>query len=177
MYSSVSYPCNFMFIASMNPCPCGYYGSPRKKCECKPYQIRNYINRVSGPLIDRIDIHIEVNEVKYDDLNNNQKPETSRKIRERVNLARKIQIERYKEYNIFSNSGLNVKMIEKFCKLNKNSQKLLKEAYERLNLSARAYTRILKVARTIADLDFSENISEEHILEAIHYRSLDRKYR
>lgn len=177
MYSSVSYPCNFMLIASMNPCPCGYYGSNRKECRCKPYQIRNYINRVSGPLLDRIDIHIEVNEVKYDDLNSKQKPETSETIRQRVNQARELQLWRYKKYNIFSNSELDAKMIEKFCKLDTNSQKLLKEAFEKLDLSARAYTRILKVARTIADLECTENISEGHILEAIHYRSLDRKYR
>lgn len=174
--SSVTYPCNFMFVASMNPCPCGYYGSSEKECSCKEYQIRNYMNKISGPLLDRIDIHIEVNSVKYNKLNSNEKVESSEVIRTRVNKARKIQYERYKEYNIFSNSELTPKMIEKFCKLNEIGKTLLKKAFEKLGLSARAYGRILKVARTIADLDESEDILEKHLGEAIQYRSLDRKY-
>ena len=174
--SSITYPCNFMFVASMNPCPCGYYGSSEKECSCKPAQIKKYINKISGPLLDRIDIHIEVNAVKYNKLENNQNAEKSEVIRERVNIARRRQIERYKNYNIYSNSELTPSMIEKFCILNKQSKKLLENAFERLGLSARAYGRILKVARTIADLDSSENILEKHLAEAIQYRSLDRKY-
>ena len=174
--SSITYPCNFMFVASMNPCPCGYYGSSEKECSCKPAQIKKYINKISGPLLDRIDIHIEVNAVKYNKLDNNQNTEKSEVIRKRVNIARKRQIERYKNYNIYSNSELTPSMIEKFCILNKQSKKLLENAFERLGLSARAYGRILKVARTIADLDSSENILEKHLAEAIQYRSLDRKY-
>ena len=174
--ASITYPCNFMFIASMNPCPCGYYGSNEKECTCKPYQIRNYMNKISGPLLDRIDIHIEVNSIKYNKLNSNEKVETSEDIRERVNKARKKQNERYKDYNIFSNSELNSNLINKFCILDEESEKLLHSAFERLKMSARAYTRILKVARTIADLDNSEEIKKKHIAEAIQYRSLDRKY-
>lgn len=165
-----------MFVASMNPCPCGYYGSKEKECTCKPYQIGNYMNKISGPLLDRIDIHIEVNAIKYNKLESNEPIESSETIRARVNKARKKQNERYKDYNIFSNSELTPSMIEKFCKLNEPSKKILKNAFEKLGLSARAYGRILKVARTIADLDDSEDILEKHLAEAIQYRSLDRKY-
>lgn len=174
--ASITYPCNFMFIASMNPCPCGYYGSNEKECTCKPYQIRNYMNKISGPLLDRIDIHIEVNSIKYNKLNSNEKVDTSEDIRERVNKARKKQNERYKDYNIFSNSELTPDMIEKFCKLDCKSKRLLQNAFEKLGLSVRAYGRILKVARTIADLEDSDNILEKHLVEAIQYRNLDRKY-
>ena len=116
--ASITYPCNFMFVASMNPCPCGYYGSAEKKCSCRPDQIKKYINRISGPLLDRIDIHIEVNPIKYEKLNNNERSESSEIIRKRVNTARQKQMERYKEYNIFSNSELTPGMMEDFCKLN-----------------------------------------------------------
>ena len=175
--SSVIYPCNFMFIASMNPCPCGYYGSKDKECTCKDTQIKNYINKISGPLLDRIDIHIEVQAVKYDCLENDSIiPESSSEIRRRVNRARKIQICRYKDYGIYSNSELSPKLLSKFCKLDVNSKRILESAFDRLGLSARAYFRVLKVARTIADLDGSENILISHISEAIQYRSLDRKY-
>lgn len=160
----------------MNPCQCGYYGSQEKKCCCKPEQIKKYINRISGPLLDRIDIHIEVNQIKYRQLEENEKTETSQEIRIRVNQARKIQLERYQEYHIFSNSELTPKLIEKFCKLDSKSKKILETAFDRLGLSGRAYNRILKVARTIADLDGFEKIQEKHLAEAIQYRSLDRKY-
>ena len=176
MNISVTYPCNFMLIASMNPCPCGYYGSIDKSCSCKPEQIRRYINKISGPLLDRIDIHIEVNKVKYEELGKLEKTQDSKAIRKKVNEARNIQIERYKEYNIFSNSELTPKLIEKYCKLGYKEKEILKNAFEKLGLSARAYGRILKVARTIADLDKSINIKIEHLAEAIQYRSLDRKY-
>ena len=174
--ASLTYPCNFMFIASMNPCPCGYYGSKEKECNCTPQMISKYMNKISGPLLDRIDIQIEVTPVKYQKLNSEDTIETSKEIKERVNKARKIQIERYKEEKIFSNSDLTPKLIEKYCRLDKESNYILQAAFERLGLSARAYGRILKVARTIADLQEKENIDKTHIAEAIQYRSLDKKY-
>lgn len=175
--ASLTYPCNFIFAASMNPCPCGYYGSKDKECTCTQTQISKYIGKISGPLLDRIDLHIEVQSVKYDKLNSSNKIETSKEIKERVNKARKIQLERYKEDNqIVSNSELTPKLIEKYCKLTNNGKKILEMAFEKLGLSARAYGRILKVARTIADLDNKTEIEEEHIAEAIGYRNLDRKY-
>lgn len=174
--STIIYPCNFMFIASMNPCPCGYFGSKEKECKCKPEQIQKYVNKISGPLLDRIDIHIEVTGIKFSKLQSNQKVENSKEIKNRVNKARKIQIERYKEYNIYSNAELTPKLIEKFCKLNNASKIILEKAFKKLGLSPRAYGRILKVARTIADLESQTEISQKHLVEAIQYRSLDRKY-
>ena len=174
--STITYPCNFMFIASMNPCPCGYFGSKEKECKCKPEQIQKYVNKISGPLLDRIDIHIEVTGIKFSKLQSNQKVENSKKIKNRVNKARKIQIERYKEYNIYSNAELTPKLIEKFCKLDNPSKIILEKAFKKLGLSPRAYGRILKVARTIADLEGKYQISQNHLAEAIQYRSLDRKY-
>lgn len=138
--------------------------------------IEKYINKISGPMLDRIDIHIEVPVVKYEKLDNNLECETSETIKKRVDLARKIQIERYKEYGIFSNSELTTNLIEKYCKLNNTSKSILKKAFEKLGLSVRAYHKILKIARTIADLAGSEKIETEHIAEAIQYRNLDRKY-
>lgn len=173
---TITYPCEFMLIASMNPCQCGYYGSQERACSCKPEQIKKYINRISGPLLDRIDIHIEVNPIKYNQLEQKEEIETSQKIRNRVNQARKIQLERYQTYHIFSNSELTPKLIEKFCELNSKCKQILEIAFDKLGLSARAYNRILKVARTIADLEASEKIQERHLAEAIQYRSLDRKY-
>lgn len=174
--TTITYPCEFMLIASMNPCPCGYYGNLEKKCCCRPEQIKKYVNRISGPLLDRIDIHIEVNPIKYNKLEKKEKTLTSKEIRNRVNQARKIQVERYQEYHIFSNSQLTLPLIEKFCKLDMKSKQVLEIAFDKLGLSARAYNRILKVARTIADLDGCEKIKENHLAEAIQYRSLDRKY-
>ena len=174
--STLTYPSNFMLIASMNPCPCGYYGSADKECTCTESQITRYIGKISGPLLDRIDIHIEVTPVKYEKLDSEIASESSSKIRERVNNARKIQYERYKEYGIYSNSELTPKLIEKYCKLDDKSKNLLQNSFDKLGLSARAYSRILKVARTIADLEMKENIELSHIAEAIQYRSLDRKY-
>lgn len=173
---TVTYPCKFVLLASMNPCPCGFYGSGTQKCNCTKEQIRKYMNRISGPLLDRIDLQIEVNRVAYQKLDSNKKEETSEEIRKRVNKARKIQLERYKGQEIFSNSELSPTLIEKYCKLDKQSKRILEDAFEKLGLSARAYDRILKVARTIADLDNSENIKTHHLAEAIQYRSLDRKY-
>ena len=173
---STTYPCNFMFIASMNPCPCGYYGSTEKQCSCREEQIQKYINKISGPLLDRIDIHIEVNSVGYQKLEDESPSESSSEIRTRVNRARNIQINRYKNHNIISNSELTPSLISKYCKLSKSSKKILETAFNKIGFSARAYSRILKVARTIADLDNSTNIETPHLAEAIQYRSLDRKY-
>ena len=170
------YPANFMLIASMNPCPCGYYGSSEKECTCSSNDINRYIHKISGPLLDRIDIQVEVQSVDYTKMMNTSKEETSKEIKERVNKARKIQEERYKEYNIFSNAELSPKLIEEYCQVDEDSKKLLEIAFKKLNLSSRAYNRILKVSRTIADLEGRENISKQDIAEAIQYRSLDKKY-
>ena len=174
--ASFTYPCNFMFVASMNPCPCGFYGSKNKECTCTPEAISRYVGKISGPLLDRIDIQIEVTPVKYQKLETTSRAETSEEIKKRVDKARKIQIKRYKKYGIFSNSELTPNLSEIFCKLNAESKKLVQDAFERLGLSARGYGRILKVARTIADLADKENIEINHIAEAIQYRSLDRKF-
>lgn len=165
-----------MLIASMNPCPCGYYGAKDKNCTCTRIQISKYINKISGPLLDRIDIHIEAQAVEYKKLEQQEKEESSEEIRKRVNKARKISQERYKKYGIYSNSELTPALIEKYCKLGKKEKEILKNAFDKLGFSARAYGRILKVARTIADLEQKENIEIMHIAEAINYRSLDRKY-
>ena len=174
--AKLTYPSNFMLIASMNPCPCGYYGTDDNKCHCTEQAISKYMGQISGPLLDRIDLHIEVKPVEYKKISSDEATESSATIKERVNKARKIQLERYKEYDIYSNSELTPSLLEKFCKIDKVSKEILKKAFERLGLSGRAYGRILKVARSIADLDEEENIKQEHILEAIQYRSLDRKY-
>ncbi len=173
---SYVYPCNFMFIASMNPCPCGYYGDEEKECNCTKQEIHKYLNKISGPLLDRMDIQVEVKRPQYEKLKSNVKIETSEEIRKRVNNARIIQIERYKKYHIYSNSELTSILINKFCKLDKQAESILENAFKKLKLSVRLYEKILKVARTIADLDQKENIEYKHIAEAIQYRSLDRKY-
>ena len=174
--ASLTYPCKFMFVSSMNPCPCGYFGSKEKECTCSQNQILRYISKISGPLLDRIDIHIEVTPVKYQNLENSSNEEGSEEIKKRVNKARNIQYERYKEHGIFSNSELTPGLMEKYCKLDKQGKEILKMAFNKLGLSARAYGRILKLARTIADLEQKEKIESFHIAEAIQYRSLDRKY-
>ena len=168
------FPCNFTLIASMNPCPCGYYGDEEKECKCTPQEIHRYLNKISGPLLDRIDIQIEVKRPRIEKISAKENIENSSKIRERVNNARKIQLERYKKYGIHSNSELSTKMISEFCKLDVKGEELLKNAFRKLRLSVRAYERILKVARTIADLEGKKNIEFKHIAEAIQYRSLDK---
>ena len=173
---TLTYPCDFMLIASMNPCPCGYYGSKEKECSCTPNEIAKYMGRISGPLLDRIDIHIEVSPVKYEKLGDSEMPESSKDIKKRVDKARKIQLERYKDTGVVCNAGLTPSLISKYCVLGDDEKKLLQNAFQKLGLSARAYSRILKVARTIADLSESEIIKAEHLAEAIQYRSLDRKY-
>lgn len=174
--ATLTYPCNLMLVASMNPCKCGYYGDLHRQCTCSARQIQQYRSRVSGPLLDRIDIQVEVANVEYDDLSKLEKAEKSSEIKKRVNEARRIQRERYKEYGIFSNAQLPAGLINEFCRLGERENDMLRAAFDRMGLSARAHSRILKVARTIADLDGKRDISAEHIAEAIQYRNLDRKF-
>ena len=172
---SVDYPASFMLVASMNPCPCGYYGDPTHHCVCTPGQIQRYMNKISGPLLDRIDIHCEIQAVPFAQLSQMQPGEPSSVIRERVITARKIQEERFKPYKgIHSNAMMTERMLHEFAEPDAASLDMLRMAMERLKLSARAYSRILKVARTIADLAGSEKVESMHIAEAIGYRNLDR---
>ena len=172
---TIEYPCSFMFVASMNPCPCGYFGDPTHHCVCTPGQIQRYMNRISGPLLDRMDLHIEVPVVPFNQLSQMQPGESSEMIRNRVIAARKRQEERYKDFKgIYSNAQMTERMIHQFAEPDEASLSMLRMAMERLHLSARAYNRILKVARTIADLEGTERVQSHHIAEAIGYRSLDR---
>jgi magnesium chelatase family protein len=172
----IDYPANFMLIASMNPCPCGFYNHPDKECVCSPGLVQKYINKISGPLLDRIDLHVEVTPVSFDEMTTIRRNESSAEIRERVIKARAIQMERFKnEKNIYSNSMMPPSMVKTVCEINQAGRTLLKTAIEKLGLSARAYDRILKVSRTIADLSESQEILIEHLAEAIQYRSLDRE--
>lgn len=173
---SIGYPARFMLLAAMNPCPCGYFTHPTRSCSCSSQQREKYISKISGPLLDRIDIHVEVPVVKYNDLASRVDAEPSAVIRQRVNKARKIQEQRFKGTKIFFNAHMGPKQIKKVCVLDEESRNLLKNAIENMGLSARAYDRILKVARTIADLEGIENITANHVAEAIQYRSLDRDY-
>ena len=168
------YPCNFMFVASMNPCPCGYYGDEEKECKCTTMEIHRYLNKISGPLLDRIDIQIEVKITKIEKLNSTFKEESSQKIKQRVNMARKIQNERYKNLGIKSNSELTTRLIGEFCNIDDDADILLQKAFKMLKLSVRGYERVLKVARTIADLDNEKIINVKHIAEAVQYRSIDK---
>lgn len=172
---SIDFPTNFMLIASMNPCPCGYYNHPEKECVCGSGQVQRYLNKVSGPLLDRIDLHVEVTPVSFDEMTQNREAESSLTIRERVIKAREIQQQRFEKQGIHSNAMMESQMVKEVCEINDAGRTLLKKAMERLGLSARAYDRILKVSRTIADLAESENIRIEHLAEAIQYRSLDRE--
>ena len=171
---TVTYPASFMLVASMNPSPCGYFPDDPKNTSSLQ-EMQRYMNKISGPLMDRIDLHIEVNPVPFDDLSKERNGEKSEKIRERVIKARKIQLERYQNQNIHYNAQMNAKELDKHCELDETSKKLIKIAMEKLNLSARAYDRILRVARTIADLDTETKLNSKHIAEAIQYRSLDRE--
>ncbi len=172
----VEYPAGVMFVASMNPCPCGYYNHPTKACVCTPAQVQRYLNKISGPLLDRIDLQIEIVPVPFDKISDAREGEPSAAIRERVIAARKVQEERFKEEEgIYCNAQMTPKMIARYAILDEQSLAMLKTAMTKFNLSARAYDRILKVARTIADLDASENIQSHHIAEAIGYRNLDRE--
>ncbi|MDE3252220.1 MAG: YifB family Mg chelatase-like AAA ATPase [Bacteroidota bacterium] len=173
---ALDFPANFMLIASMNPCACGYYNHPEKDCTCPPGAVQKYLNKVSGPLLDRIDLHVEVTPVPFSELSSQQQSEDSTTIRERVIKAREIQAERYKEHpGIYANAQMSSKLLREICQISSVGENLLKKAMERLNLSARAYDRILKVSRTIADLAGCADIQPEHLAEAIHYRSLDRE--
>ncbi len=179
---TVTFPSRFMTVAAMNPCKCGYRGHPTKQCTCTPFAAARYISKVSGPLLDRFDMHIEVSPVQFSELSSNKREESSAAIRERVNRAREIQKERYSRHfvfdknRVFCNAQLTDSMFSEACSVSEECKVLLKFAFEKLDMSARAYTRVLKVARTIADLEGSEEILEDHIFEAIQYRSLDRKY-
>ena len=174
--TSMDYPASFMLVASMNPCPCGYFNHPEKECTCGAGVVQRYLSKISGPLLDRIDIHIEVTPVNFDQLAETRKSEPSAVIRERVLKAREVQQQRYANLpGIHSNAQISSTQAREFCRLNPIGQTLLKTAMNRLQLSARAYDRILKVARTISDLAGSEEIKPEHLAEAIHYRSLDRQ--
>lgn len=173
---TVSYPCSVMFVAAMNPCPCGYFGHPTHRCTCTPQAVSRYLARVSGPLLDRLDLHIEVPPVEFDDLASGNKAESSAEIRARVNAAREIQNRRFQGTGITCNARITPDRLHEFCPLNEKSTALLKTAFERFGLSARAYDRVLKVCRTIADLDHSAEIEPRHVAEAVQYRSLDRKY-
>lgn len=172
---SIKYPADFTLLAAMNPCPCGYFGDKLKACTCSEFQAKRYWSRLSGPILDRIDLQIEVSRLSEDELlSKNNNSESSKTIRERVVKARRIQVERFKEEGLVSNSQISPKHIKKYCQLDVNGENLLRMAISKFNLSGRAYDRILKLSRTIADLKDSENIMQTHIAEAIQYRNFDR---
>lgn len=173
---SVTYPSNIMMICAMNPCPCGFFGHPTKECKCTPAAKKRYLDKISGPILDRIDIHIEVAPVDYEQLSDKSKGESSAEIKARVDKARDIQRERFKGTAVTCNAKMTPQMTKEYCVLSDDANELLKISFEKLGLSARAYDKILRIARTIADLDSSENIEINHIAEALQYRSLDRKY-
>ena len=175
---SLTFPASFMLAAAMNPCPCGFWNDPTRECRCTPLQIQRYVGRISGPLLDRIDIHIDVPAVKFRDLTGDAPPETddSATIRQRVIAARERQRDRLTTEKIFSNAEMTPRMIRRYCRIDSDSEQMLERAMTRLGLSARAYDRILKVSRTIADLEGCEDIRASHVAEAVGYRSLDRTY-
>lgn len=174
--SNALYPAEFIFIASMNPCPCGYYGDPLQECSCSQASIDRYLGKISNPLLDRIDIHLEVSPVNYRDLQAENSLENSKNIRKRVEKARRIQLDRYRDRKKFNNSQIASKEIEKYCSLSSSGEEIMRMAFDKYKFSARTYNRILKISRTIADLEGVKNIGDEHLLEAIRYRSLDNKY-
>lgn len=173
---TVTYPCDIMLVAAMNPCPCGYFGHPTKKCICSQKQVSQYLSKISGPLLDRFDIHIEVAPVEYESISSGTKEESSASVRERVQRARELQIERFKGTKITCNAGITSDILHEVCILSDEANSTLKDVFERLGLSARAYDKILKVSRTIADIDGSEIIEKRHVSQAVRYRTLDRKY-
>lgn len=173
---SLSYPCSFILVAAMNPCPCGYFGHPTRPCTCSGAIAQRYVSRISGPLLDRFDLHVEVPPVEYTQLTSKTPAESSATIKQRVNRAREIQTERYRGTAIRTNSQLPTALLKRYCALDDKANALMQHAFERLDLSARAYNRLLKVGRTIADLEGSETVQSIHLAEAIQYRSLDRKY-
>lgn len=173
---SITYPCSIMLIAAMNPCPCGYYGHPTRKCICSQKQVSTYLSRVSGPVLDRFDLHLEIAPVEFDNLSSTVKEESSAQIRERVQKAREIQNKRYKGTDVICNARITPDILHEVCVMTDDANSLLRNVFDKLGLSARAYDRILKVSRTIADIDDSEVIEKKHIAQAVQYRSLDRKY-
>jgi magnesium chelatase family protein len=172
---AVTYPASFMLVASMNPCPCGYYNHPEKECVCAPGVVQKYLNKISGPLLDRIDLHVEVTPIAFNELSGEKRTENSAAIRDRVILAREIQEKRFADKGIYANAQMESKMVQDICVISDAGRTLLSKAMQRLQLSARAYDRILKVSRTVADLAGSEEIKIEHLAEAIQFRSLDRE--
>ena len=174
--ASLTYPCNFMLVAAMNPCPCGYYGHPTRACTCTAAAAARYMNKISGPLLDRIDLHIEVPPVEFSHLSSGEKAESSAAIKARVNAARAVQRARFAGTGIVSNATIPTGKLQEMCPMSDAAKTMLAGAFERMGLSARAYDRLLKVARTIADLAGSETLEVAHVAEAIQYRSLDRKY-
>jgi magnesium chelatase family protein len=173
--STVTYPANFMLVAAMNPCPCGFFGDPKRECHCSTLQIRRYRSKISGPLMDRIDIHMEVPPVPFKDLSSGESGQSSLEILGRVKGARKIQNERFRKMKIHTNAGMSSRHIRQFCALDAESNDLMEKAMDRLGLSARAHSRILKISRTIADLESTPHIRAHHVAEAIQYRTLDRR--
>ncbi|MCI9272683.1 MAG: YifB family Mg chelatase-like AAA ATPase [Clostridiales bacterium] len=173
---TLTYPCSVMLVAAMNPCPCGYFGHPSRPCTCTANQVSHYLSRVSGPLLDRMDLHVEIPPVNFDALDSDHSAEDSAQIKARVDAARTIQLERYQGSSVSCNARIPTSMLHSACQMTDSAHKLLKRAFESMGLSARAYDRILKVARTIADLDQSETINSNHTAEAVQYRTLDRKY-
>ena len=170
-HATMTFPSSFILIAAANPCPCGYAGSPDKECSCSPYEIKRYNQKISGPLLDRIDIHIRVSQVKYEDLSSTKRAESSAQIRQRVVAARQVQMERLQAYHLFCNAQMNHALLQKICILKPQARQLLEQAFKNLNLSARSYDRIIKVAQTIADLDHAETIEAVHVAEAIQLRN------
>ena len=171
---SITYPTDFMLVAAMNPCPCGYWTDPKRECTCTVPMIKKYVSKISGPLLDRIDIHIEVPSVEYKELSSEAGGEPSMKIRDRVEQARQVQLDRFKDSRTFFNAGMNTQQLRHHCQLDNASKQIMALAIDKMGLSARAHDRILKVSRTIADLDGMESLTAEHVAEAIQYRSLDR---
>jgi len=172
----VTYPCRFQLVAAMNPCRCGYFGHPTRQCTCPKGSVSKYLGKISGPLLDRLDIHIEVPPVEFTQLQNGPVAESSEAIRKRVNAARAIQSKRFEGTSITCNAHITPAMLHDVCRMTPDAENILRMAFERIGLSGRAYDRLLKISRTIADLDQSELIDRKHIAEAIQYRSLDRKY-
>ena len=172
--NTLTYPAKFMLVAAMNPCPCGYFTDSKRECHCTPFQIQSYLSKISGPLLDRIDIHLEVPRLKYEHLTDKRRGEASEEIRKRVDAAKVVQKDRYKADNVLFNAHLESKELEKYCVLDKEAEELLKLAILELGISARAYDKILKVSKTISDLEGKDIIEAYHISEAISYRSLDR---
>lgn len=173
---TVTYPCSIMLIAAMNPCPCGYFGHPTRKCICSPRQVSAYLNRISGPMLDRFDLNVEVAPVEFEHISAKGKEESSEAIRERVQKARELQQKRFNGTNITCNARITSDILHEVCPLTDDALNMLKNVFEKMGLSARAYDRILKVARTVADMEASEVIQKQHIAQAVQYRSLDRKY-